>query len=230
MPEITKSLTTSPASGVRWAEGIGAVALATAVLLVPLLYNRNTPYALDIKRPISGTCALLAGLALLARWAAGGRIPDTLRGVVRAGGMFVAALAVSLVFAPHTQAGLRGTWLIGSHVIIFVAAAIVFRRRAWAEAFVIVLLITACIVAAYGCLQAAGSDIAPLSWSKGDHTFKLGPGQRVLGTIGLETALGGYMAASAILALGAMLHFKNVFVRAALAMAHAPFFFDRFPV
>ena len=217
MPEISESLTTRPATAVRWAEAAAAAVLAFAVLLVPLVYSTNTPYALDIKRPISGTCALLAGLALLVRWAAGGRMPDAIRGVVRAAGMFVAALAVSLAFAPHTQAALRGTWLLGSHVIIFVTAAIVFRRPRWAERFVIVLLITAGIVALCGCLQAAGSDLAPLSWSKGDRAIELGNGGRVLGTIGLETALGGYMAACAILALGAMLHFNDRLGRAALA-------------
>ena len=218
MPEISESLTTRPASAVDRAEAAAAIVLAFAVLLVPLLFSTNTPYALDIKRPISGTCALLAGLALLARWAAGGRIPDAIQGVVRVAGLFVAALAVSLAFAPYTQAGLRGTWLLDSHVIIFVAAAVVFRRRLWAEAFMIVLLVTASIVALCGCLQAAGIDIGlvPLSWSKGDRAIELGHGERILSTIGLETALGGYMAACAILALGAMLHFKDPLGRGAL--------------
>ena len=217
MSETSESLSAGPGEVRRCAEAAAVVIFAAAVVFVPLVFSTNTPYALDIKRPISGTCALLAGLALLVRWAAGGRIPDAARGVVRAAGLFILATVVSLAFARHTETGLRETWLLGSHVLMFIAAAIVFRRREWAERFVFVLLVIAAFEAVCGCLQAAGIEFAPLSWSKGDREILLGQGGRVFGTIGLETALGGYMAACAVLALGAIFHFKDAAGRIALA-------------
>jgi len=204
---------------VKGSEAAAALSLGFAVIFVPLCFSTNTPYALDVKWPISGACALAAGLLLLVRWAAGGRIPAATVGVVRVAGLFIAAAAVSAAFSRYTETGLRETWWLAAHVIFFVAAAVVFRRREWANWFVGAILVVAAIVAAYGCLQAADCSWVALVWSKYGRDIVLGSGARVFGTIGLETALGGYMATCAILAIGALLHFTKWWLRVLLAAA-----------
>jgi len=202
---------------VKGSEAAAALSLGFAVIFVPLWFSTNTPYALDVKWPISGACALAAGVLLLLRWAAGGRIPAAIAGVVRVAGLFIAAAAVSVAFSRYTKTGLRETF--AAHVIFFVAAAVVFRRREWANWFVVAVLAAATYVAVYGCCQRLGIGCAEQTWFKGTHEVKFGPGVRVLGTIGLETALGGYMATCAILAIGALLHFTKWWLRVLLAAA-----------
>ncbi len=202
-------------------EAVAAVALGAAVVLVPLVFSHRTPYALDVKWPVSGACALIAGLALLVRWAAGGRIPGPVLGVVRVAGLFLAAAAVSLVFSDYKLTSLRETWWLAAHVIIFIAAAVVFRRRVWARALVVAVLVAATLVAVYAWLQAADSGLALRHWTKAGRGVTLGSGARVFGTVGLETALGGYMAACAVLAIGAVLWFRDIVAQILLGIGAA---------
>ncbi|MFH1733045.1 MAG: O-antigen ligase family protein [Planctomycetota bacterium] len=204
---------------VKVSEAAAAISLGFAVFFVPLCYSTSTPYALDVKWPISGACALAAGVLLLVRWAAGGRIPAAVAGVVRVAGLFVAAAAVSAAFSRYSEIGLRETWWLAAHVIFFVAAAVVFRRREWADWFVGAVLAAAALVAVYGCCQRLGIGDAGQTWFKGARKIEFGLGARVLGTIGLETALGGYMATCAVLGIGALLHLRKWWLRVLLAAA-----------
>ena len=218
MPPASEKLSRS-IDVVKGSEAAAAISLGFAVFFVPLCYSTSTPYALDGKWPISGACALAAGVLLLLRWAAGGRIPAAGAGVVRVAGLFIAAAAVSVAFSRYTEAGLRETWWLAAHVIFFVAAAVVFRRREWANWFVGVVLAAATLVAVYGCCQRLRIGDAGQTWFKGARKIEFALGARVLGTIGLETALGGYMATCAVLAIGALLHFRKWWLRVLLAAA-----------
>ena len=218
MPPASEKLSRS-IDVVKGSEAAAAISLGFAVFFVPLCYSTSTPYALDGKWPISGACALAAGVLLLLRWAAGGRIPAAGAGVVRVAGLFIAAAAVSVAFSRYTEAGLRETWWLAAHVIFFVAAAVVFRRREWANWFVGVVLAAATLVAVYGCCQRLRIGDAGQTWFKGARKIEFALGARVLGTIGLETALGGYMATCAVLAIGALLHLRKWWLRVLLAAA-----------
>jgi len=198
--------------------------VGVAVVIVPIALPRTfaaprTPYALDIKYVVSSGCALLAGLALLIRWAAGGRLLPKTAGMARVLGLFLCAVGVSLAFCRYREAGLRETWLYAAHAILFLAAAVAFRKRERAARLVGAILLVAALVAIHGSFQASGVDLLGISWSKGGSPITLGPGTRVLGTIGLETALGGYMAMCSVLAVGGLFFFRNAAFRVALGLA-----------
>jgi len=206
------------------AEVAAALFVGAAVVIVPIALPRTlgaprTPYALDVKYVVSGGCALLAGLALLVRWAAGGRLPPKTAGMARVLGLFLCAVGVSLVFCRHREAGLRETWLYAAHAVLFLAAAVAFRRRERAARLVGAVILVATLVAVHGWFQARGIDLLGIRWSKGGSAITLGPGTRVLGTLGLETALGGYMAMCSVLALGALFFFRSGLVRVAVGLA-----------
>lgn len=198
---------------------MAAFLVGAAVVLVPIALSSNTPYALDIKWLISGACALLAGLALLVRWAAGGQFHPKTAAMTRVLGLFLCAVALSLAFSHYRLTSLRETWWYAAHAILFIATAAVFRRRGWAALLVGAIIVTATFVAISGCLQAYGIDMLGKTWWKGGRKVLFGPGTRVLGTIGLETPLGGYMATCAVLALGAMLCAGRLVLRICLGAA-----------
>ena len=205
-------------------EAIAGLSVAAAVFVVPLVWTNRTPFALDVKWPILGACALVAGLALLVHRAAGGRLFAAQIPVVRMLGLYLCVAALSTAVSAYPRAGLRQTWWHIAAAVLFLAATVAFRRRAWANVFVAILVTSAFLVALTGCLQAMGMDPVSPTWSKGAKSYTLGRGQRVLGTIGLETALGGYMAACAILSLGVALFGRNIIARWAAGLASAPMF------
>jgi len=212
--------------GERAEDAAGAAAaccVGAAAVLVPLVFSRQTPYALDLKYVFSGALALLAGLALLLRQLLGGRVPARTAAMLRVLGLFLCAVMLSLVQAQYFHAGLRETWYYLAHAVLFAAAAITFRRGDRAQRLVTAALVIATVVAVYGCLQHYGIDpLVKGGWFKGGKKMDTGRSARILGTIGLETALGGYMAACAVLALGAAFAFRGRSARLAAAAAVLP--------
>ncbi len=206
----------------RWAEAAVGVAAGLAGFAVPLVWSHRTPYALDLKWPVLGFCALAAGL-MLATWrVAGGRMTTQTKPVVRALGLYLGVAALAAALSAYPEAGLRRTWWHAAAALLFLATATAARRRTWAGALGAVLLASACLVGLVGCLQAAGLDPMVVTWSKSGRSFTLGPGQRVLGTLGLETALGGYMATCAVLALGVALFGRTARARWSAGLAALP--------
>jgi O-antigen ligase len=211
------------AAGLRLAaEVVAGLSVAAAAFVVPLVWTDQTPYALDIKWPVLGACALVAGLSLLVHRAAGGRLFAGQVPVARMLGLYLCVGAASTALSAYPLAGLRQMWWHIAAAVLFLAATVAFRRKAWANAFVTILLASAFLVALTGCLQAMGVDPVSSNWSKGEKSYTLGPGQRVLGTIGLETALGGYMATCAVLALGVALFGRDNIARGAAGLASVP--------
>jgi len=201
------------------AEWAAAACVLAAVVLVPLVISGETPYALDLRRPVSETLALLAGLALAVRWAAGGRLTRSTRTLLTPLVLFLAAAALSAGLSQHRTVAIRELWAHLAHVLLFLAVAVAFRRIGRAWALIAAMLAAGTVVALSGCDQAAGSDLFGYEWYKRGVPVPLGRGARVLGTIGLETALGGYTAACAVLAAGVALATRRRAVRFAAAGA-----------
>ncbi len=203
---------------VACADFAAAVALGTAVVIVPLVFSSATPYGLDIKYLFAGGCALVAGAAMLVRSAAGGLMPPKSRAMTGALALFFGAVVLSTAASGHRGVAVREMWWYAAHVLMFTAAAVVFRRRAWAAAFAAAVLVGAALVAGITCLQAAGMDPLAASWEKaGQGRIDL-VRARALGTMGLETILGGYSATCSVLALGAALLARRGIVRAAAGL------------
>ncbi len=198
------------------AEVVAALAVLAAVIVAPVVLSMKTSCAWDIKHPVVGACALVAGVALLVRWAAGGRMSSKTAGMARVLALFLCAAALSASLSRHPQMGMRETWWYAAHVILFLATAIVFRRRAWAVGLIAAILASASFVALSGWTQKFGHDLYGYRWFKswGDIDVKM----RVLGTIGLETAFGGYMATCAVLALGSASFLKSITLRIVLVI------------
>ena len=205
---------------VAWAEGAAACAVLAAVVLVPLVSTNTTPYALDLKWPVSGACALAAGLALVVRWAAGGRLAPRTAAVTRVLAVFFGAVLLAAACSRYRAVAVREAWWYAAHIVFFLAAAVAVRRqRAWRTALLAVILVTATFEAVSGWSQWFGTDLFGRTWWRGTRRIALGRGMRVLGTISSETALGGYMALCSVCALGLAVSVRNLAARIGLGGA-----------
>ena len=191
------------------ADVVVAASTMVAAAVVPMVLTSSTPYVLDNKWPVLGGCALVAGLALVVRFAAGGRLAPKTAAVARFLGLFLCAAALSVVMSKYRGAGIRETWWYAAGAILFMGTAVAFRRGRWVWWLVGAMLLGATIAALSGYLQWFRTDLpwpwGARNWTKGAGEIRLGDGARVFGTIGLETELGGYMATGAVLAVGAAL-------------------------
>jgi hypothetical protein len=188
-----------PDEAVAHVERFLALALFATMFVVPLILRGDTPYALDVKWPVLGGGAVLCAAGLLLWWAFGGRLGPATRPVVLALVAYVAAVLVSTFRTVHLETSYRELWWTGARAVLFVAAVVAGRR--WPVAFAAVFIVAVALVAGGGVGQRFGWDPYGFSWNKGGPTIDLRHA-RILSTIGLETALGGYLAVGAVFAAG----------------------------
>ena len=209
---------TAKRSVILCCELIAAAAMVVAIVLVPAATSTKTPFANDVKWPILGMCSLVAGIALAARWAAGGRLPPTIRTGARFLALFIAAGLLSTIFSRYPEAALRQTMWYGFWAILVLTTAVVFRGGRWSWVFVGAAMLSTMFVSVAGIMNVFGEDLYGQSWFKDQGTFYLGLNTRIFSTIGLETGVGGFGATFAILAFGCMFVFRNLTVRVLLGL------------
>lgn len=204
----------------KWELGVLAV-LAVGLFLTPLVISSNTPYALDCKYLVAGTCAALCGVALAGWYLSGGRLGRNSRRLLLPLVLFMAAGAVSASFSEYPAQGLREMWWHFAHVMLFLALIVALRRREHRMPLFCAVIAAAGICALSGLLQRLGLDLYGIAWQKSDRIIRMAAGDRVLGTVGLETELGGYMAALAVFTAGLIFHFRSNILRLSLCVLGA---------
>jgi hypothetical protein len=194
------SLAGRPNEALAHGERFVAGSLLLTVFLVPLVLRGDTPYALDVKWPVLGVGVVLCAAGLLLWWALGGRFGRATVPVIVALVVYLGSAVLSTVRSEYAPISYAELWWTGARAVLFLAAVVAGRR--WPGAFVVTIVLAVALVAGAGWLQRFGHDPYGFSWNKGEGAIDLRHA-RILSTIGLETALGGYLAVGAVFTLGA---------------------------